>query len=181
MTEQTTQRSPYPRENYWGALNDETSAQPPATERRDPNDPVERVAVQLLRESAAILCARSLAEDDTQTELTAPQLYIGQSGRDESPPGEYGQQSIPRRYNPETGYIAGGETTATVVADRPEDAFLAIVDAWLEYLAGRLPQPQRDTLRQEALRLKRGGELSDVAIMTRLVRWVRDDAIPDRD
>lgn len=179
MSEQTTHSSPYPRENYWGDLDDGPAEHHPATEHRDPNDPVERVAVQLLRETATVLCARSLEEADAAIELTEPQLYIGQSSRDESAPGEYGQQPARRRYNPETGYISGGETTATVLSDRPEGQFCEIVDAWLEYLGSRLPEAHRDALATHARRLKRGGEHSDVEIMTRLVRRVRDDDIPD--
>lgn len=174
-----TASSPYPRENHWGAEETDERSSGHEIGDRDPNDPAERVAFQLLRESAAILCARSLEEADEEIELTDPCLYIGRSGSEQSKPGEYGQQPRRRRYNPETGYISGGETTATVVADRPESEFLQIVDAWLEYLGHRLPAAHRDRLRQRALRLKRAGDLSDVTIMTKLVRCVRDEDIPE--
>jgi len=206
-----TPDSPYSRENYFHELSPADDPDP-TPEDRDwgihhhfkPDDKNEQIAHSLLRESATMLCYRTLFlpawnggrlaelcawlfegrcidgrgeamhKEKREVELTDPELHIPKNASDEFGTHEYGQYRHRRRVNPETGYISAGESTSVHIQDRPEEQFLTLVREWLHARDGELWDWQREQTIQYARRLKRGGDEGDVDVLTKVVKKVRE-------
>lgn len=165
----------------------------------DTNDPNELVAFDLLRETATMLCETTLSgppycsdlealcalhfegepvgdydplalhECNREVELTDPEVFAPVEGR----PSRHR-----KRYNPDTGYLTGGETTAVRIKDRPHDALLRVVDDWLGGRRGSLRESEKEEIRDYCSRMKKNQHasgLSDLDILTKVVRRVRND------
>jgi len=201
----------YPRDNYFHDL----SAADDGVETPDRDwgshhsfkdyDKHEAIAHSLLRNSATMLCARTLfappnnggrlAElcawlfddecidghgdalhtDNRAVELTDPELHVPKNAGDQFGTHEYGQYRHRRRLNPETGYVSGGESTAVVIQDRSEEQFLALIREWLDACHSNLRDWKRQATIRYARRLKRGGDQRDVDVLTKIVTKVRTD------
>jgi len=173
------------------------------TWRPDPNDPAEIVAHQILRETGTLVCARTLYEpawnggrmaecfawlfedelidggqealhhENRAVPLTDPAVKLPKRTAGDRP--DTGCERYRRRYNPETGYLNGGETTASVLQRRPCEEFMEVVD---EYL-GLQPffDDEIEDLRQYARRLKgqqHHNGMNDEEILSRVIERVRD-------
>jgi len=177
-------------------------------ERVDPNDPAEIIAHSILRETATMICAATLKDDpgieggrtaklfaflDGETwnddalhterkavELTNPAIRLGEHDPDSSLVGEWGCERHRKRFNPETGYISGNETTGVLIQDRPRDELLDVIEDWLRGVAARDDNGIREGDVDEGLvyaeRLKENAHhngFRDVDIMAKVVSKVR--------
>lgn len=156
---QTESQETYRRDNWWG-----DDADPDATTGHvelEGSDAAEHIAFQEVLALTAPICARQasqppnaggrLAEccawlfdgeahdgrgdqlhhEQREQRLSEPALYLPKTNRDGE---EYGVHRHRRRFNPETGYVNWGETTATDIPEFGHDTFLL---AFANYLAKR--------------------------------------------
>jgi hypothetical protein len=171
--------------------------------RPDPNDPAEIVAHQVLRETGTMVCATTLYDppwrggrmaelfawlfedelidggegamhrENRPVELTDPDIKLPKRTPGTRP--DAGCERHRRRYNPETGYINGGETTASVIQRRPCEEFMEVVD---EYLGIQpLFGDEVEDLREYARRLKgqqHHNGMDDEEILSRVIRKCRE-------
>ena len=159
----TNADSPYPRDNYWGTLNqDEPSGR--GHEETRGTDPAEYLAHQHLLELTDPICERQKADPpwnggrlaelcawlfdgehidgrgdvlhkrQCEQSLSDPALYLPKQTERNGRIIGYGQFRLRRRYNPESGYVNFGETTSTGV---PEVDFETFMQAVHNYLAQR--------------------------------------------
>jgi|AntDeeMinimDraft_4_1070355.scaffolds.fasta_scaffold00712_7 hypothetical protein len=195
------------RDNWWGDSDEDSEHADLDVDRPDPNDPAEIIAHKLLRETATIICKSTLEDDpkppcrtaelfafldgetwdkyalhheNTVVELTDPVIRLGNHAPDSMLAGEWGTERHRKRYNPETGYITGDETTAVLIQDRPCDELLAVIEQWLYGFAARpksgLTQSDVDEALQYAKRLKQNAHhngFRDVDIMAKVVARIR--------
>ena len=153
------------------------------------------LAHQLLRRTGRLLCATTLFappdrgveplfawlfddelvahdpdamhHENAEIELTDPIVRLGRIAGEEFGTAEYTQQRHRRRVNLEYGYLSGGESTGVIIADRPMDAFLEVVDIYLEIKS--LDFERTAELRELARREKQAGERRDVDILARVI------------
>ena len=195
------------RNNWWGESDDDTLDENTDHDRVDPNDPAEIIAHKILRETATVVCATTLLDspkpptrtaelfafldgetwdkyalhtENESIELTDPTIRLGQHAPDSTLVGEYGCERHRKRYNPETGYITGGETTGVLIQDRPRDELLSVIENWLRGVAARGDNGIREGDVDEGLvyaeRLKENAHhngFRDVDIMAKVVSKVR--------
>jgi hypothetical protein len=178
----------------------------PEPERVDPNNPNEIVAHQLLRETGTMLCASTLFDDPgleggqtaelfvwlddedvdfdplaLHTEnkpvgLTDPAVRLGQHDTHSSLVGEWGTERHRKRFNPETGYLSGDETTKVIIQDRSVAEFMSVVENWLRGQQRELRDCEIEESLNLARRLKKNTQqngMRDVDILTRVVEKVR--------
>lgn len=168
-------------------------------------DVEEVIAHRILRESATMLCAETLWGDpynggrlaelwalvfedevidgqgwklhveNEEVELTDPLYPLPKRASDTFGTRDYGQYRHRARKSPDTGYLTMGETTGVVIQDQSEEDFLDTVRNWLVGRGSDLTDNQRDDVMQYARRLKRGGDLRDTDIMTKVVEKVRSN------
>lgn len=168
-------------------------------------DVEEVIAHRILRETATMLCAETLwgepynggrlAElwalvfDDEvidgrgdklhitnkEVQLSEPLFPLPKRASETFGTRDYGQYRHRARKNPETGYLSMGETTGVVIQDQPEDQFLDTVRNWLVGRCGDLSRQEQHEILQYAKRLKRGGDLRDKDVMTKVVQKVRQN------
>jgi hypothetical protein len=197
-SESTTdsQRQPRPplgsRDDHWGATEDANGDRqdgvdagaygvgdgpgnnpgPAGVWKPPANDPNEVIAHQLLRAFATIICKRTVDEEGRMVELTDPCIR---------PPTDTVRDArFRKRFNPETGYISGGESTSVTWAPMATDDLLELVDLYLEGRHGDLLDHQKESARELAYRQKKQGDLSDYRIMSNVVEHVRT-ASPTED
>jgi hypothetical protein len=124
------------------------------------------VAFNLLRETTTILCGTTLDDDpdddphsipteNRPIELTDPAIRLGNHALDSNLPGELGTERHRKRFNPETGYITGGETTHVDIEKRPLPQLMELVEEWVRGVAARKHSGIRESDIQEVLDLAR--------------------------
>ena len=163
-------------------------------------DRLEWVSHDILKQTARLLCATTLfgtpdrgwtphmaahgipdAPDHESTamhherrelELTEPRVAMGKTRGDAWGHREYGYTGHNERVTPETGYLSGGESTGVVIADRPTEEFLAVVD--LVVSAHCLRPAEADEVRTWAKKQKAAGEDRDVDILAGVLAMLDD-------
>lgn len=171
--------------------------------RPDPNDPASIIAHKLLRETGTMVCSTTLREEpwnggrmaelfallegeedefernysmhhrNEAVELTDPAIKLPKK----TPNGpDGGCERHRRRFNPDTGYINGGETTTTHIQKRPLPAFMGVVEDYLDLQGEVLFESDKQDVRNFARSLKCDPENddNDKEMMTRVVRKVRE-------
>jgi len=176
--------------------------------RPDPNNPAEIIAQSILRETATMICATTLRDkpgieggqtaqlfafldgeefdplalhtENKAVELTDPAIRLGNHAPESSLVGEFGCERHRKRYNPESGYITGNETTGVLIQDRPCDELLTVIELWLRGVAAREDNGVAESDVDDALtfaeRLKQNVDhngLRDVDIVSKVVDRVR--------
>jgi hypothetical protein len=171
----TDDPSPYRRDEWWGREDPDRPAEANSlrewvAERVDPNDPADVVAMQLLTETATMLCGRTLDQEERAEELTEPCIY---------PPTESAAEMRHRkRYNPKNGRISAGESTYCVLKDRPVEEFLAVVETYLWGAQPDLHEWERETALELAEELKRHDDgKRDRQVLREVIRRVRADEL----
>jgi hypothetical protein len=195
------------RSDWWGG-SDDTDDSEVDHERVDPNDPAEIIAHSILRETATMICAATLKDEpgiegghiaklfaflDGETwnddalhtenkavELTDPSIRLGNHAPNSSLVGEFGCERHRKRYNPEVGYITGGETTGVLIQDRPIDELVDVVEQWARGVATRdkngVSESDVDDAVAYARRLKENSHhngFRDADIMAKVVERVQ--------
>jgi hypothetical protein len=168
------------------------------------NDPAKIIAHRLLKETASLICATTLFADpynggelaeamafvfDGETidghgdamhlrnepvPLSDPELHVPRDASDTFGTRTFGQKRHRRRVNERTGYVSGGESTGVVIQDRSLEAFISVVNLWLESHPAQLSDAEKQEARQTAYRLKQSGDYRDVDALATVVREVRE-------
>lgn len=179
------------RENYWGEdLSSDTSDHEDpdrdyghAHRFKPPQNRNALLAHKLLRDSATMYCAETLYGDpddpwalhseNEAVELTDPEHHVPKGASSTFGSAEAGQYRHRARVNEEAGYLSGPEgTTSVVIADRPTDEFLDVVESAIRVFD---PRPSVECeVRDRAGALKAAGEMRDVDVMERVVGWLRE-------
>ena len=120
--------SPYRRDNWW---YDDDHQDDPTTEET-PDGPIHTVSAEsiMFQELVGLVepvCERSLEDDGETVELSDPEFYLPKQHDTGERYEEFTQHSTPRRVNPETGYINGGESTTTALPEVDKDTYLQAV------------------------------------------------------
>lgn len=195
-SEHAGEGSPWRRDNWhW----DERDDGPPRETPGVTNDPAEQIAHKIMRRFREPLCkthavappwnggrmaelfawlfegeciegrGEALHHENRHVELTDPDLYLPPADG----PGAATEYHA-ARYNPETGYVGWGETTGTYWADGSEDELLTMVVDHLARTRPSLRDEYRDDVLDYVRRLKRQGDHSDLQILIRTVRHIRN-------
>lgn len=61
-------------------------------------------------------------------ELSEPRVPLGKTAGEDWGTAEYGHTGHDHRVTEEVGYFSGGESTGIIIADRPTEEFLAVID-----------------------------------------------------
>jgi len=159
--------SPYPRENFWGEAVDEDRDTGHDTVMEGPPkgyqyDLAAWKAHHILKDTARKLCGESWLQN-REIELTPPCLY--------PPDDPVASQRHAVRYNPERGYISGGESTWVKLDDRPRAEFMEIVETCIELWKQEcgLSKPECDALREKARTMKGQQNTSDEDVLRVLI------------
>jgi hypothetical protein len=159
-------------------------------QERAGTDRLEWVAHDILKSSARLLCATTLWDapdrgwsphmaaegvpdapdhdpdamhhERGEVELTEPRVALGKTA-DGWGTHAYGYSGHDKRVQPETGYLSGGESTGVVIADRPTEEFLAVVD--LVVACRDLRRKTAEHVRAFAREQKAEGNARDVDIL----------------
>lgn len=115
----------------------------------------------------------AMHHENGPVELTDPSIKLPKKheGRPDA-----GCERHRRRINPETGYINGGESTATVIEDRPVDKFMGVVEDYLD-LQRTFFEKDKKHIRDFARSLKcnqHNNDMDDEVIMARIISEVRE-------
>lgn len=110
-----------------------------------------------------------------QVELTDPQAHIPRAASAEFGTCDSGQYRHRARVNEETGYLSGhGGSTHVVIADRPTDEFMAVVDVAIR-LFDPIPREARNVRnRAKSMKCDPSGK-HDTEIMRDVVGWLRQE------
>jgi hypothetical protein len=133
-TQHTAQESPYPRDNYWGEVSDNSDSdesESPGHDEPAGTDAAEYLMFRELSELESLICGRSLNTLDQKTELSDPELYVPKTVDLGTRSLEYGQHRHRRRINEETGWINWGETTWTDVPEVDGQTYMQAVHNYL--------------------------------------------------
>jgi len=126
-----TQQSPYSRENYWGEIADQDSADGTGHDELAGTDVAEYLMFHELSALAPLICGRSLQTLNIEQELSDPKLYVPKTVDLGTHSLEYGQHRHRRRINEQTGWINWGETTHTDVPEVDFETYMQAVHNFL--------------------------------------------------
>lgn len=147
----------------------------------------EYVAHNILKRGATLLDPISINEEPTDADLhepgervpvTDPCEYVPKRHEGEYASTDYGAYSKRWRVSEKYGYLCRGP----VIADRPSEDLLAIVELVLDLAAsiGRpVPDQEREAIRDRAERMKRDSGAHDVTIMAEVVRCIDEQGRAD--
>lgn len=143
--------------------------------RADVQDPSEVGPIEAAIDTSELVDGRAemLHHERKAVRLTEPLFYCPkQTTKANGTMVEYRQHRHRRRYNPETGYVNWGETTATGLPQVDEETFMQAVH---NYLAGREHRyTMTDEYLQRARRLFRDQNHDSHSALETFIRQVRD-------
>ena len=110
-----------------------------------------------------------------QVELTDPQEHIPRAASAEFGTSDSGQFRHRSRVNEETGYLSGhGGSTHVVIADRPTEEFMAVVDAAIQHFDPLTREARQIRNRAKSMKCDPSGK-HDTEIMRAVVGWLRQE------
>lgn len=105
----------------------------------------------------------AMHHQNEERELSEPELRVPYAASDQWGGVDYGQSRYRRRLQADSGYISGGASTGCVVADRPHDAFMHVIETILP-LTNLTPRQQRE-VRAWMSEEKRHGDDRDIDLL----------------